>query len=276
MKQLLLLSTCIGVTCLVFVASCNKNDTEPGSSYRRPVARAGDDIFVQLSFCSENTVSAELDGSGSFDPDSNSLSYSWKHISGLPNFVRGNPNLPQLRLERISVGSFGFELTVTDQEGFIAKDTVNVVASIEQHNLDISTNGDVRFIDNYHYTDYYYDYFLDSVEINGKGDFSPFGEFHVRILEYSDSADLSDSHYTVLNVYRAPLNDKYIFGVCSVNFKHLIKKGGGIFDGTLQLMSGSATNCGLVLTNLLPLSITGELDLASKKISMRIQGRVYL
>ena len=110
--------------------------------------------------------------------------------------IRSNSNLPKLTLEKISYGKYLFRLTVTDQRGSSAQDNVMVTTTLKEHNLDISFNSVFKFIDNYHYYDFYYDEYYDFTEMTANANFSPLGKLNLQISEYADSADLADSHST--------------------------------------------------------------------------------
>ena len=257
-----------GLILAASITSCNKNRTDRYA----PVAVAGDFITAQLLSCNDSTGSAELNGNGSYDPDSNIVSYRWKYNYGPQGFILSNADSPIAKVDKISYGIYTFELTVTDKEGLSGKDIVNVNTTLKEQNLDITYNGAFEFIDNY-YDQYYYEYY-DLTSINGVVNYSPFGDYSLNISEHADTADLTNAHVTILRLDRG--YSHYIMGDCSVNFKKLIKAGGGPFVGTILLTVGSAQVCNVSLTNIFPLSITGNLDLASDRILMRIQGGVYL
>lgn len=85
-----------------------------------PVARAGMDttIFYPFSFY-------DLNGSGSTDPDSNITSYSWRMLSGPSPVGLTNPDKVKASASGlINLGTYTFELTVTDADKLSGKDTV--------------------------------------------------------------------------------------------------------------------------------------------------------
>ncbi len=86
-----------------------------------PVARAGNDISLTLP-----TVIATLDASGSSDPDGSITSYSWSRISGPAGSSLLSPLGVTTLLTGLLEGSYSFKLTVTDNNGATASDTVNV------------------------------------------------------------------------------------------------------------------------------------------------------
>ncbi len=95
-----------------------------GSGNRPPVANAGPDIETsqQLIF---------LDGSASFDPDGDPITYSWRSLTPyLPSEIyAGASARPEVRLSGGN-GTYVFELTVTDSHGASSRDTVQVTLGL--------------------------------------------------------------------------------------------------------------------------------------------------
>jgi hypothetical protein len=85
-----------------------------------PVANAGADQTITLP-----TSSVALNGSGA-DPDGAIVSYSWNKISGPQQYVLSSSIQPSVTLSGLVEGSYQFELTVTDNQGAIGKDTVMI------------------------------------------------------------------------------------------------------------------------------------------------------
>jgi len=94
-----------------------------------PVADAGTDITINLPL---NAVT--LNGSASYDPDGRIVSYGWARISGQGATTIVNSNAARPIVIGLSQGRYVFELTVIDDMGATAKDTVivNVEASLNQ------------------------------------------------------------------------------------------------------------------------------------------------
>lgn len=94
-----------------------------GSSLNNPpIARAGLTQTIVLP-----TDSVFLDGSTSFDPDGSITSYQWLKISGPPDFSILNPDSTKTIVKALEMGVYHFELTVKDNGGLYAKDTVQII-----------------------------------------------------------------------------------------------------------------------------------------------------
>jgi hypothetical protein len=100
-----------------------------------PNADAGVDQDV------EEGETVTLNGSNSFDPDGDNLSYQWEQIAGspvtlLPNPTAANPTFTAPFVEPAGL-SFTFELTVTDTSGLQATDStiVNAISISPSANL---------------------------------------------------------------------------------------------------------------------------------------------
>lgn len=90
---------------------------------RNPVADAGPDQDVRAS------VNVVLDGLGSNDPDGDPLTFSWAQVSGRQVEIRDAARVAASFLPTVS-GVYVFELTVSDGDGGIGKDTAIVTVAI--------------------------------------------------------------------------------------------------------------------------------------------------
>lgn len=86
-----------------------------------PTARAGADQTVTLPL-----DSVVVDGSASFDSDGSISSYTWRNISLSAGNIL-NPNSPKTIVKSLLEGICKVELTVTDNGGLSAKDTVEII-----------------------------------------------------------------------------------------------------------------------------------------------------
>ena len=89
-----------------------------------PVANAGEDQSYSFR------QSITLDGQSSYDPDGQIVAYQWNQISGahirLKNADQAVVSFRAPKIKRKQTGSLVFELTVTDDQGASATDTVIV------------------------------------------------------------------------------------------------------------------------------------------------------
>lgn len=81
-------------------------------------------LFAILIFCScTTTEQLKLDGSKSFDPDGYIVKYEWRQIEGQKLNFKSAFVRPVMSIKK---GVYKFELTVTDNQGAIDKDTVTI------------------------------------------------------------------------------------------------------------------------------------------------------
>lgn len=278
MRRFMFLTTCILTVWLVTVLSCNKDDDEPHIN-KPPVANAGADINITLPSCSSVSDVVILDGSRSTDPDGDIDVYGWVLLYGpLQSVIRNNVSA-KANVSGLMAGEYAFELMVRDRGGLVSRDTllVFVEGPVTEYNLDLTVNAPFDFYDNYADC-YYYDpcLYYDLTTIQGSGSFSPLGGLTLSVYETADTLASSDVHSTTINIQGLGSNAIYLNGLSTVNFEKLIREGGGAFNGTYTVASGSAQNCEPnIFTGLAPLTVTGNLDTTSRSTTLRIQGKVY-
>lgn len=96
--------------------------TGGGTSNHPPVANAGADDTTA------NGVPISLDGTGSSDPDGDTITYSWVKLSGpAGTFVDTDTSTPDYTPS--ATGTAVFELTVTDSRGKSNTDSVTIIVS---------------------------------------------------------------------------------------------------------------------------------------------------
>ncbi len=100
-----------------------------------PVANAGADQSITLPV---NSVS--LSGSGT-DVDGNVVSYLWTKISGPSNFIIANDTLSNTNVTGLSQGVYQFQLTVTDNDGAVATDIVQVTVTSHTNKIPVANAG---------------------------------------------------------------------------------------------------------------------------------------
>ena len=86
-----------------------------------PVARAGSDLTITLP-----TNTATLNGSSSFDTDGSVKSYTWKKVAGPATFTISNPAAANTAVSNMLQGTYSFQLSITDNDGLSALDTVTI------------------------------------------------------------------------------------------------------------------------------------------------------
>ncbi|WP_207512471.1 PKD domain-containing protein [Longitalea luteola] len=89
-----------------------------------PVANAGADINITLPL--NNTT---LNGGASKDPDGTITKYAWSKVSGPSQFTIADAGAATTALTNLVAGTYVFKLTVTDNKGVTAEDTVNVIVN---------------------------------------------------------------------------------------------------------------------------------------------------
>ena len=86
-----------------------------------PVALAGNDTTITWP---ANTVN--LNGSNSYDPDKDPITYSWKKISGPAQYNFSNATVANPTVTGLIPGNYTFQLTVTDTFSYNSVSSVNV------------------------------------------------------------------------------------------------------------------------------------------------------
>ena len=88
-----------------------------------PTASAGPDRTITLP-----TNSTTLNGSG-IDVDGSIASFAWSRISGPATFTIGTPSAATTSITNLVQGTYQFVLTVTDNQGAVGRDTVQVTVN---------------------------------------------------------------------------------------------------------------------------------------------------
>ncbi|MEO5782300.1 MAG: PKD domain-containing protein [Ginsengibacter sp.] len=123
MKPILKFATYIFLSGIIVFTSCKKvTDQVTPASNLPPIAKAGSVQAITLP-----VDSVLLDGSSSFDTDGKIVSYKWSKISGPVSSLIINPDSSKTSAKTLVMGVYKFELTVTDNGGLTAKDTVQII-----------------------------------------------------------------------------------------------------------------------------------------------------
>lgn len=89
-----------------------------------PIANAGPNQITTLP-----SSSAVLDGSASFDPDGNIVTWLWKQLSGPNQSVIANGNTSKANVSGLIAGVYSFNLSVTDNAGAVSNSPVAVTVN---------------------------------------------------------------------------------------------------------------------------------------------------
>ena len=108
-----------GATAADTVQVTVNNGTPPPN--QAPIAKAGADISL-----TPPANSTTFDGSGSYDPDGIVALWVWTKISGPSQYTIVSPNYGQTIVNNLVAGTYLFTLTVTDNQGATAIDTIQV------------------------------------------------------------------------------------------------------------------------------------------------------
>jgi hypothetical protein len=280
------------------VFSCKKENTTTAvnntstQNSLAPVANAGADQTVNIISCYVGRT-VELDGSASLNDNTGLLEFSWAKVSGpFCNISSMGTNSPKAEVTQLSAGQYAFELTVTGQptassKGLSARDTMLVTVTgttaATEYNLDVTFNNAFQFSRNVErcYTWYMGPLiclYWDLTNVNGSFSLPTLGEVIFSAYEQADTTSSGVYTNTQMSFSCAGcVPSEYAEGTSSINFKQLIRQGGGPFNGILQIQNGSAkNNCDShVFDNVDPLVISGNMDTAAHTINLSIKGKVF-
>ncbi len=113
------------IASLVSITGCGDDDNSSKKNNLSPVAKAGEDITVQLG------AAAKLDGSQSYDPDKDEITYRWEVVSGPEGAKYALSDIKNVKpsFTTDTAGVYGIELTVNDGQLDSDPDKVLVVFS---------------------------------------------------------------------------------------------------------------------------------------------------
>jgi K319L-like, PKD domain/Kelch motif/Galactose oxidase, central domain len=126
MKPILKFTACIFLLWGIFLISCKKERSCEGCREKNqpPIARAGNDTAIILPI-----DSVTLNGSASTDPDGTITSYKWTKVSGPSSSNITKTDSSKTLVKGLVTGVYKFELSVTDNGGLSAKDTIQVTVT---------------------------------------------------------------------------------------------------------------------------------------------------
>ena len=124
MKPILKFATCILLIGVCVISSCKKEYSCEGcrENNKPPIAIAGPDQVITLPI-----DIVLLDGNASSDPDGTISAWLWTKISGPASVTISKPDSSKTLVKTLAMGVYQFELTVKDNGGLSAKDTVQII-----------------------------------------------------------------------------------------------------------------------------------------------------
>jgi hypothetical protein len=123
-KWVILISVVAGIEYGALVSCIKEYSCENCNENKSPIANAGPDQTIRVP-----VDSVIIDGSASRDPDGTIVSFQWTKISGPSAFTIKNAASAKTVVKGLVVGSYQFELKVTDNKGLYAKDTMQVMVN---------------------------------------------------------------------------------------------------------------------------------------------------
>jgi hypothetical protein len=259
------------LACIFVIAGCLKDDLgtinfNSGINVH-PSAYAGEDILA----CDANKEPINLDGSASHDPDENITSYKWSYFSGPTSYKLTNADSSIAKLEHLVIGTYVFELVVTDADGYTSSDQVIIKIDrylAREHDLDIT------FTSPYSYNDNLSDAqggFYDITYVDYSGTFE-LGAYTVNITETAEGVDSKYESDTYIEII---FGGGFFKGQSSIKFKKLIQDNGGAIKGNFNLykVECNRNNFPDELADMPPLTVTGKLDKKKREVTLRIVGQ---
>jgi hypothetical protein len=102
----------------------NDDTIQPGDNIP-PIVDAGPDIYIS------NTATATTLTSTAYDPDGFIVSYLWSYVSGGTYGTMITPNSDSTIVAGLVNNEYQFKITVTDDDGATAFDTVNIIRTLD-------------------------------------------------------------------------------------------------------------------------------------------------
>jgi len=156
------------------------------ASNTAPVADAGDNQSVTLP-----VNSVQLQGSGN-DTDGSVISYQWKMISGPDSFTIADSSSSITQVTGLVEGVYFFELTVTDDQGAVGKDVVQVVINPASNTAPVADAGDNQSVT----------LPVNSVQLQGSGNDADGSvvSYQWKMISGPDSSTIADSSSSITQV----------------------------------------------------------------------------
>jgi hypothetical protein len=205
-----------------------------------PVAVAGADTTIVLP-----ANSILLDGSDSWDPDSNIISYAWQKISGPSTATISDPTSVKLQVDNMVQGVYRFELTVTDAGGLFDKDTIQITVSSSPNKPPIAKAGPDQSIA-YNFQTCSMD--PSFITLDGSSSTDPDGS----VVAYEWSLIFGDNNAVVITNPNAAVTTVTDLTPGTYQFKLLVTDNQGATAQDTLLVTTSNTNRSTVFAQLIP------------------------
>lgn len=165
-----------------------------------PTANAGADQTIQLP-----TNSTTLSGSG-VDGDGSIVSYLWGKISGPTGGNISNPALPNPTVTALQLGTYQYQLTVTDNGGLQDKDTVQITVIAAANQAPTSVPGSDQNIT----------LPTTTTSFNGSGSFDPDGTiigYLWTFINGPSTPTIVSSTNSITNITGLSVSGEYTFSL---------------------------------------------------------------
>jgi hypothetical protein len=204
---------------LVFI-SCKKEKSCEGcigNNNKPPTAIAGPDKLITLP-----TDSTSFDGSLSNDPDGTISNWLWKKISGPASFTIDNESASRTIAKNLTAGIYQFELTVKDNGGLEARDTMQVMVDDPRVNQPPIANAGV---------DQTITLPVNNITIDGSNSTDP----ENNIVSYSWTKITGPASFSIVNANTVQTQvTNLVIGIYQFELK--LTDGGGLFSkDTVQI-----------------------------------------
>jgi hypothetical protein len=216
MKKKFVFQSSIILVVIVLFFSCKKERTCQGcASNQPPIAAAGPDTVITLP-----ANSLLLDGSGSVDRDGKISEWKWAKIFGLGSFAIVNADSAKTVVKNLGIGTYQFELTVKDNGGLSAKDTIRVTVLGTNH-PPVANAGQDQVIN----------LPANSITLNGSSSTDP--DNNITMYEWTKIA--GPLSFTISDARSSqPVVSNLLDGIYKFELK--VTDGGGLFDrDTVQI-----------------------------------------
>ncbi|MGN6601806.1 MAG: PKD domain-containing protein [Ginsengibacter sp.] len=120
MKKIIPLVTTLSVIIVVLLHSCKKVSRDVAVN-EPPVANAGTNQILILP-----KDSVQLNGTNSYDPEKEMMTYQWSKIAGPQSYIIRNASSASTVVAKLVAGVYRFELKVTDKQAAVDRDTVQI------------------------------------------------------------------------------------------------------------------------------------------------------